>query len=61
MLGKMAITAKLMGLIPTSPEKGPPLPQVLGQEWPAKVKEMLPPMPKVLAELFEKGKQARTK
>jgi len=56
MLGKLAIAAKLVGLIPTSPEKGPPLPQALGQKWPAEVKEMLPPMPKALAGFFEKGK-----
>lgn len=56
MLGKLAIAAKLVGLIPTSPEKGPPLPQALGQKWPAELKEMLPPMPKALSGFFEKGK-----
>ncbi len=37
-----AVIGKLMSLLPVSPEEGPPLPEAVGQKWPAALAGVLP-------------------
>ena len=37
-----AVIEKLMAFLPASPEEGPPLPEAVGQKWPAALAGILP-------------------